>query len=192
MVYVMSKQKNNRWYDQDPTLSKSVQLIDTFPSEIQSIVAEAIMQLAERECNIKELLDNLRSLGPDKVLGMYKSKNKRRRYDGNSSVHQALNYMFILSDNNRLFMAGKIIEIVNHIYDYLRICKTFRKLPDPDDIQAVVDAYLELGGLHATRLLHNIAQNLKEEVALAQVAPEDEALAVAEDTQGMKIREDRL
>lgn len=187
----MTQGKNNRWYDQDPTLSKSVHLIGTFPNEIQGIVAEAIMRLAERECNIKELLENLRSLGPDKVLGMYKSKNKRRKYDGNGTVHQALNYMFILSDSNRLFMAGKIIEIVNHIYDYLRICKTFRRLPDPGDIQAVVNAYLELGGVHATRLLHTIAQNLKEEVALAPIA-EDEALAVAEDTQGMKIREDRI
>ncbi|HEY9685483.1 MAG TPA: hypothetical protein V6C52_00760 [Coleofasciculaceae cyanobacterium] len=176
-----------RWYDKHQTVSKSVKLLETFPEEIQVIISEGIVRLAIRECQANELMDNLRSLGPEKVLGIFKSKNKRRSYDNNSTVHQAMNYLYIMTDENRLFIAGQVIEIVNFIYEYLKECKKFKMSAQLEDVSSITQAYIESGSDEARRLLAGIQQRFTSKVSERSVG-NDEFLS--EDQKGLKIRED--
>jgi hypothetical protein len=176
-----------RWYDKHKTVSKSVKLLETFPEEIQVIISEGIVRLATRECQAGELMDNLRSLGPEKVLGIFKSKNKRRSYDNNSSVHQAMNYLYIMTDENRLLIAGQVIEIVNFIYDYLKECKEFKMSAQLEDVSSITQSYIESGSDEARRMLAGIRQRFTSNVS-QRVVGNDEFLS--EDKKGMKIREE--
>lgn len=179
---------HQRWYDKHKTVSKSVKLLETFPADIQDIIAEGIVRLAIRECHANELMADLRSLGPEKVLGIFKSKNKRRSYDVNSTVHNAMNYLFILSEENRLFIAGQVIEIVNFIYDYLKDCQKFKAPANPEEVAQITHAYIETGPEEAKKLLASIHERFNTKLNQKLIGNEE---WLTEDQKGMKIREER-
>ena len=176
-----------RWYDQHSTISKSIRLMETFPPEIQDILAEGIIRLAARECQAKEMMVNLRSLGPEKVLGIFKSKNKRRAYDKNLSIHQAMNYLFILSEENRLFIAHQVIDIVNFIYGYLQDCKSYQTVSSVDDIAQLTNVYIDAGAQEAQQLFEKIHERLNDNITRV-VLQHDEM--VIEGSAGLRVREE--
>src|SRR5690242_14856760 len=90
-----------RWYDRQPKLSQAFKLIILLPDEVRSIISESLMLIANREFNANERENSFRTLGHDKILGLHKSKNKRREYDQNELLHKAMNYLYILSDDNQ-------------------------------------------------------------------------------------------
>lgn len=181
------EQQTQRWYDRHKTVSKSVKLLETFPLEIQAIIADGIVMLAERECQAHELLANLRSLGPEKVLGIYKSKNRRRSYDRNSTVHEAMNYLYILSEENRLFIANQVIELVNFIYDYLKSCRQYKLDARTDDVAELTKTYIESGAADAQQLLEQLQQRFSTSITEAITKGEELFNGEA----GMKIRDER-
>src|SRR5690606_18151945 len=101
-----------RWYDRQPRLSQAVRLMMLFPDEVKSIISDGIMLLANREFQVSEQMNSFRTLGSEKILGLYKSKNKRREYDQNELLHKAMNYLYILSEKNQDFMAEHILQLV--------------------------------------------------------------------------------
>lgn len=113
-----------RWHDQQPTVARSVKLLEVFPPEFQGLLGETITTLAEKHCKARELMANLRSLGPEKVLSIFKSKSKRRSFDQQPAVHQAMSYMFILPDKERLYIAGHIIVLVGQVVEYFKFSIT--------------------------------------------------------------------
>jgi len=83
-----------RFYDQEPSVSQAVELLLVLPQEMQSIIADGISLIAEQEFRANELMKELKSLGTEKVLAVYKSKQKKRAYDKNHAVHRAINYLW--------------------------------------------------------------------------------------------------
>ena len=100
-----------RWYDQYDRIAHSIGLIEEFPPPFQRVLGESIIAIAENQCQVKNLMGELRELGPEKVLGLFKSKNKQRKYDSLPEVHQGINYMYILPDEERLLIAEQLIEL---------------------------------------------------------------------------------
>ncbi len=182
------KQQGKRWYEQHKTVLKSVELLETFPEEIQVVIAEGIIRLAERECQANEALSNLRSLGPDKVLGIFKSKNRRRTYDKTNPVHQAMNYLFILSEQNRVFIANQVIELVNLIYEYLKICQMYQVSAQLEEVSEMVRLYMEGGTVEAYQMLEASRKRLQ---LLGPAKVEIPGENIAQNVQGLKVQEDR-
>lgn len=137
------KISNKRWYDQQATVSRSVTLIESFPTEFQVILGESILSLAESHCNVQDVMAELRSLGPEKVLSLFKSKSKRRSYDNQQELHQAMNYLFVLPDESRIFIASHIITLGNYFNEYFKICKEGGVQPSSHIARQVSKAYLE-------------------------------------------------
>lgn len=138
---------NKRWYDKQQTISRSITLLETFPAEFQIILGESIIDLAENQCNVHELMAELRSLGPEKVLNLFKAKNKQRSYDAHQEVHQAMNYMYILPDGDRIYIANHLIALVSYFFEYFKICKAEGVQPSANVARQVSKAYLQ-GDLH--------------------------------------------
>lgn len=138
-----------RWYEQQPVVSKSVSLLESFPPEFQVSLGETIIELAEKHCSAKDLMNNLRSLGPEKVLSIFKSKSKQRKTDQVQEVHQAMNYMLILPDKDRLYIAEQIIEVVGQLFEYFKFCKANSTSPNPVVVSELCTAYIrrEFGSL---------------------------------------------
>jgi len=140
---VDSNNSKKRWYDQQSTVSQSVRLMESFPSEFQIALGESIIELAETQCDIEELMGQLRSLGPEKVLSLFKSKGKRRASDQLPAVHQAMNYLLVLPEGARIFIANHIIGIVDYLYEYFKICKEEGVQPSANIARQVCKAYLQ-------------------------------------------------
>jgi hypothetical protein len=174
-----------RWYDLDPTVSKAVRLLESFPSDIQTLISEGALRLAEQECRINELMANLRSLGPEKVLGIHKSKNKRRAYDQNLAVHHAMNALYALSQVNRQLIGERVLDLMNCILEYIRVCKGYEIDPSVEEVGAIAQAYVELGPEEAKALLQYLEKRFKNKL---NRVTKDELLR--EDSQGMRVREE--
>ncbi len=145
-----------RWYDQQADLSRCVMLLAAFPPEVQSIIADGMNDLAEREFEVSTLLKSLKSLGPEIVLGIYKSKNKRRQLDQAPHMHKALNCLYMLSAENRQLLAQLTLELVNYIYRYFEACKQYREQSRPEHLVALTRHYVRNGGPEAEQFLADL------------------------------------
>jgi hypothetical protein len=171
-------EKRQRWYDQHSTVTAAITLLETFPELIQQIIADAIMRLTERQCQVESLLEDLRSLGPEKVLGIFKAKNKCRTYDKNPIVHKAMNYLFVLSEADRVLITNQMVVLVNYIFEYLKACKASKVEADVEQATSLVNTFVEEGAETAQALLQAIQTQLRSEELLK------------ENASGMRLREE--
>lgn len=135
----------NRWYDSRPKISKASRLLFIFPYEIQSIISEATLYLASRELKEDERMRSIRSLGSEKILGLHKSKNRRREYDENPLLHQAMNYLYVLSEEKREFMAEHILKMIQYIQHYLETCNLIGAEPQMTEVAMITKTYINSG-----------------------------------------------
>ena len=137
--------QKQRWYDQKQQVATAIEMLLTLPEELQTIICRSVVLLANREFKAEEQLHNLKSLGTDKVLALFKSKNKKRHYDQNQTAHVALNYMGFLSEDNQQFMVVSITDMMGLVREYLQLCKTTEQSPEHVHIGALTDGYVTQG-----------------------------------------------
>lgn len=164
----MKNNPNNfaRWYDSRPKISQASRLLFILPDEIQSIISEATLLIADKEFQQEEKEQQIRSLGREKIMGLHLSKNKRREYDQNPHLHKAMNYLYILSENNREFMAEHILKMVQYIQYHLETCKLAQRTPDLKEVAEIVNTYVKLGDesvkLFLKQLRHEFYDKLRD------------------------------
>lgn len=157
-----------RWYDRQPKLSQAFKLIILLPDEVRSIISESLMLIANREFESGEADRSFRTVGSEKIMGLHKSKNKRREYDQNELLHKAMNYLYVLSDDNQDFMADHVLKMVEFIQKYFATCQEFKAEPTLEDVAAVTNTYVEKGSAEVNRFL----SKLREEFYLKLTSPE--------------------
>lgn len=134
-----------RWYDSRPKISQAARLLFILPDEIKSVISKAILVIADKEFREEEREQQIRSLGREKIMGLHQSKNRRREYDQNSHLHQAMNYLYILSEDNREFMAEHILKMVQYIQYHLETCQLAQRTSDLKDVAEIVAIYVKSG-----------------------------------------------
>lgn len=156
--------KPKRWYDRQPKLAQAVRLMFLFPVEIKSLICEGLVLIANREFDVNETNNSFRTVGVEKVLGMHKSKNRRREYDQNEVLHKAMNYLYILSEENQDLMADHILELVNYIHEYLSACQAFKKEPTIEDVARITQTYVEKGSQEVARFLEELRRHFHRQL----------------------------
>jgi hypothetical protein len=176
----------NRWYDKKQMVADSVETLLLFPYEIQSIVAEAISFLADKEFQALEQLEHLKSLGTGKVLAFHKSKQKKRKYDANASVHKTINLLYALNEADQMFMAEKTIEMTDMVIEYLEYCKTLPTEPKAKDIKSITHSYVQNGPTETQKMIGEVKETLWKNIKERGV---DVSQSIAsDDDQGMRLR----
>ncbi len=160
-----------RFYDQDPAISRAVEVLMLLPEEMQSIIADGMSLIAEEEFKANELLNDFRSIGTDKVLAIYKSKQKKRKYDKNPSTHRAMNYMMVLSPENRLLISKKIVELMGYVQDYLKACQANHVDADNLVVGNLTDVYVKFGSDETRQFLRAVQQEFKRKLESEPVVP---------------------
>lgn len=155
----------NRWYDQTPEVKKAVDLLIAFPEELRAIIADGTIGLAERQFQAAELLKSVRSLGTDKVLGLYKAQKKQRRMDQLPSVYKALTYMYILATQNQVLLSRSILVLMDYVSDYLRACQSFKQSPEAEDVVSLTHCYVERGPEEVQAFLKSTRERFQELLA---------------------------
>jgi len=184
-----NKQKDQRWYDKDKTVAESVNLLKDFPEEFQSILGETLIELADKQCNAKELMANLRALSPDKILAIFKAKSRQRFYDANEQIHDAMNHMYIVPEDDRIAIAKQAIEVTEHFNAYFEICKNEGRKPNPQVVAG-------LGATYLRGELKDLRQSVAELETALNAAPRTsvdvpDETTVQSSQQGMKVKLDK-
>ncbi len=184
---------NRRWYDQQANWSQSVDLLSRFPDNIQDEVAESMIRYAQREFNIDDLANSLKSVGPEKVLGVYKSREKRRKLDESSRVYKALTCYYVLGEEERNQMAFFVYRVTKEVFHYLEVCREGSFLPLESDI-------MELTSLLAIDPERDMEEWLERRRVTAKRAEvsgvSGEAVKITfehltDDLEGLSVRSDR-
>lgn len=146
-----------RFYDGEPSTSQAVDLMLKFPDELQTVLANSMSMVAEGDYKADEILNDLKSLGTEKVLALYKSKQKKRDYDKNPSFHRAMNYMMVMTPQNRQAISGKVLVLMGHVQEYLKVCKEKGVNPSVSTIENLAEVYVKQGNDQAKSFIDTVA-----------------------------------
>lgn len=145
-----------RWYDTDPSTSHFVKTIQVFPEPVQAVICKALINLADLKFKAGERLLNYKSMGKNKLLSMYASKNRRRAYDQSPMTHRIMHYGQFLAPSEKDYLIEKANGVVSMTTDYLGHCKTFQEPPTLQVIGELADEYLDKGESAAQDYLKQI------------------------------------
>lgn len=151
---------NQRFYDRDKSVCAAVNLTRQLPQDFQGLIADGINTVAVRDHQADEKLSHLKSLGAERILPLYKSKNKRRDYDTVPEFHTAMNYLRILEEDERRKVTDTIIDLAEFAHHYLETCRYTACIPDQKKIEQVRDTYLEMETAQAMQYLQAIRQEV--------------------------------
>lgn len=182
------KKQTGRWYEKNPQLNQCVKLLESFPMEIQTIIADGIVALSVRECNADEVYNQLKSLGTEKVMALYKSHKKQRSYDKNPSMHKAMNYIYVLSEENQHFIAEQTLDLITNIYEYFKSCKSFKHDPTPAEIGSVAKTFIENGSEDAKRFVEQLGERFKNNMKFAPIM---KGIEIKAQEEGMSLQDQK-
>ena len=145
-----------RFYDRDKDVREAVNVTRQLPQDMQKIIAEGLSQLAVRDYQVDKRLKEVRSLGVDRVLPLYKSKNKRRDYDEIPEFHAAMNYLRILEEEEQREVSQTVTELARFAQEYVEKCRFVALLPDNRKVALVRDTYIKLERVQAQQYLEAV------------------------------------
>ncbi len=131
-----------RWYEAEQDVALSVEMIVGFPAIYKTLMGSILSRLADKHCQASHLLQNPRTLPPEKVLSLFKAKNKARSYDKIESVHYAMNCLYVLPEAERRRVATQVITVVDHIMEYFAICQHTNQSVDLAILQGIADSFI--------------------------------------------------
>lgn len=158
--------KQARFYDQDPVVSKAANLVLNLPEEVRTLVAVCLISLSDRRFGALARMGNFKQLESDKVLSIFKAKEKKRTYDRNLAVHKAFNCLLVISETDRQTLSGQVIDMVEVVSAYQRFCALKGSPVNIRLIEALLTTYVKLGSMGANKLFNLV--KAKVEVAAAQ------------------------
>lgn len=151
----MSDQTYVRFYEKNPTVNQAVTSLCKFPEELRTVLAKGMCAIAETEFSAHTRIRDLKSLGTEKVLALYKSEQKRRDYDTDPYLSKAMNYLMILEPPNQFFLATKVNDLIQVVHDFMRLCKQYAQKIQIAIVERITGTYVH-GGLNEAEALLNV------------------------------------
>jgi hypothetical protein len=184
-----------RYYEKNPTVKTAVTLLFKFPPDIKSVLARGFCAIAENDFDAHILLQDLKSLGQEKVLALYKSNLKRREYDHDPYLSRAMNYLLILSPDNQFFLASKVLEMMAVVRDYMVLCKKYSTAIQQKLVEKITRIYVTCGLEEAAEFVSQVRREFEHLVARAKIGkshllPPDllPSESITSENTGMRIR----
>jgi hypothetical protein len=140
-----SYSKNQRWYDKYPNIKKAFDDLKYMPSTTQTLFGQVVMQFYEFQQQ-KKLTDrqNL-SVGADKALALWKTREKRRAEDKVALLYKAMMTVYLMEDPLRSTLAFRIADGLNALSLYGRLCKKKYRAEDDEDRKELFKTAAESG-----------------------------------------------
>lgn len=107
-----------RWYDRSPQVSQAVRSLEKADPDFQRSVAEVINEVTDVKSLNARTEGGLKKVGSQKILGLMKSKAKRRWYDENPQLHRAINNLYIMDELQREEIGLKVIVSLGALEQY--------------------------------------------------------------------------
>ena len=106
---------NRRWYDHYRNIRMLIDLSEGLPVTVQANLGDTLIETIKRYQNLAASSTDLRSMGTEMVMGLYKSRRKLRWYDDSPELHKAYNMMAILPESVLLHLDEQCGDLVHYI-----------------------------------------------------------------------------
>jgi hypothetical protein len=150
-----------RFYEKNPTVKQAVTNLLSFPEDIRSVLAKGMCAIAENDFNAHIRIRDLKSLGKDKVLALYKSRDKKREYDLDPYLSKAMNYLMILEPSYQFFLALKVNDLVRMVQEFTDLCTEYAQSVQLEIVERITTIYVRFGLNETQDLLENIHGKFK-------------------------------
>lgn len=148
---------SGRWYEKDPDIAGAFEAIENMPEHYRQIIAQVIVGITQR-LKAQNRGQGLISIGSDRIMGLMKAQQKRRKIDLDKLFHKAHTNLFILPDDQRNFMAERIYISVICLNEYFEICDRQNKIPDLRELASLINEAMDKGLRAAEKFM--ISRNL--------------------------------
>ncbi len=139
----MSERPSKRWHDQYENINQAVKGMEALPPEYQTIVAQAINLIAENNLTAEEAV---RSIGKDKIMSLFKSKQKQRSYDKNTDFHKTMNYLHALAERERRTLGQLFLDLTAGTVKYVSNCRERGMDPQREVIENMAQLFMHSNG----------------------------------------------
>ncbi|MGE0200520.1 MAG: hypothetical protein AB7P76_06095 [Candidatus Melainabacteria bacterium] len=109
-----------RWYDEQNELAVAVRLMKQLPLEYQSLVCKPVTDLLTMTELTGRNGSELKQMGTERVVGVMKSKTKRRWYDQDPHVHQAFNLLYVMEQHEQQEIACRFLFSMRAMQAYFQ------------------------------------------------------------------------
>lgn len=128
-----------RWYDVDAVLSEMIQTLEMLSSQSQSLFGLLLERFSDRVIQVRGH-EFYAQLDSRKMLGLAKSKQMRRWYDQETSLHKGFNKLYSLSDADKALIARELYTPIRLVRRYEEQCLERCEAPDIEQVQQIIAA----------------------------------------------------
>ncbi|MEM0952117.1 MAG: hypothetical protein AAGI66_08260 [Cyanobacteria bacterium P01_H01_bin.74] len=152
-----------RWYDNRETIRTFTELLGSMPDQLQTLFAEALLWYMVRERKVNTKGKPYVSIGAAKIMGLHQSKKKRRKYDQNLKLHEAVNAFYMLPDSDQNTITNAMWEMTLYIQKYYAACFLAEEKSKISTIRHISQAYANKGAVEAEVAVKQAEKKLVEE-----------------------------
>jgi predicted Zn-dependent protease with MMP-like domain len=168
--------RKKRWHDQRPEMAQAVHFLSSLPDDLQTILGNTVIAIADKEFKVHDLLTAFKSLGHEKVLGLHQSKKKRRSYDQNPTMHKAINCIYVLPEDQQQWLSNQLLVLMKYVIKYFESHKKYGVPATADTLKMLTQAFVNGGAAEAEKTLASITSTL----SLQRVARKTHDMAITQ------------
>ena len=135
----------HRRYDIDEHLREIVETMERMTNDSQYLFGYLLCFLGEEVVKAQGKKEALKELDWDKMMGLIKSKRKRRWYDQEPVLHKAFNLLYSLNDQDKVLVANELYLPARLVRRYERYCEDNNQRCDIDLMCEIVETYFTQG-----------------------------------------------
>jgi hypothetical protein len=179
-----SESGSKRWYDSRPIIKVLTDTLSAMPDQLQFLMGDALLwsMIRERKVNTKGI--PYTSIGAAKVIGLHQSKKRRRRYDQNQELHEAMSAFYLLSAPDQNFIAESMWELITFVQRYYAACFLVDAPVDMEMIKTIAKTCATKGIVKAQEVVQEIIQNTQAQHNLPPAKPTAQMLLDAATEEG--------
>lgn len=178
-----------RWHDNRGDLSKTVELLESIPTEVRPRIASALTDKAEQDFNAAEILSSLKSLGPEKIMMLHQARRKRRAYDQDADLQKIVTTFFVLPEDAQDSLAKDFLAFTELIVEYMANCDSFGVEPKETELVHMRDLFVKSGAEAVRNYLAELHRPYYEIINSGEAIQEESPKStLVQGDQGLRIR----
>lgn len=151
-----------RWYDNTPSIKAQYDTLTGMPEKLQTLMADALLWIMICQGKVSTKGKPFVSIGTEKVVGLHQSKKKRRSYDQNQSLHDALNSFYLLTPEDQSIVSDSMWELLALIQHYYASCFLAKEAVDFERLSTIAKTCATKGTAKAQEVVTDIIQKTHE------------------------------
>lgn len=159
----LKPQHTRRWYDNQPAIKDLSETLSGMPDELKTLMGDALLWYMVRESKVNTKGKPYTSVGSVKIIGLHQSKKKRRQYDQNQKLHEAMSAFYLLSPPDQDAITSAMWELVGCVQSYYATCFLAKEASNLELVRTITKTYASKGSSEAQLIVQQVVQKFQED-----------------------------